>query len=188
MSIILRRLLLLCLAIIALAIAGLNSANARFAIILRDRARSELVDSPNTISDKTFASLMQELLINNVVAALASAAFAIFEIVIAAHPRWLREHDGNWRAFAAQAILALIVLVTGGYLADHVSGFRSSFEKFGRDDNLPYYTIFYYGGVAQAAYGSLTIVLLLLFILVIDGKSTTDKSSQSQTSRFVLTS
>lgn len=51
------------------------------------------------------------------------------------------------------------MIVTGAYLADHVQGFQTSFEKFGANDRIPYYRIMYYGGIAQAAYGSVLVFL-----------------------------
>lgn len=55
--------------------------------------------------------------------------------------------------------MGLVTLSTGGYLADCVHGFQTSFERFDGDDNFPYYNFMYYGGVGQAAYGCLVIFM-----------------------------
>jgi hypothetical protein len=60
-----------------------------------------------------------------------------------------------------QCILSLVILSTGSYLADHVHGFQTSFERFSGNDNFQYYNIMYYGGVGQAAYGSLVIFMAI---------------------------
>ncbi|KAI0513315.1 hypothetical protein F5B22DRAFT_248426 [Xylaria bambusicola] len=170
-SIILIRLVILSLAIIGLAVAGLNSANARFAIILRNRARSGLTDSASTILDKTFASLMQNILVNTVVMAVISTAFAIFGIATATYRRWLRDNNRQWMCFSGtQVLLALVLIIIGGYLADYVNGFQSSFDKFGRGEDIPYYTVMYFGGIAEASYGALVIALFLLIYSITTGE------------------
>ncbi|KAG4426947.1 hypothetical protein IFR05_017570, partial [Cadophora sp. M221] len=99
--------------------------------------------------------------------ALTTTAFAIYGAVIAVHPRWLREHKGILYAFAiAQFVLAFIMIITGGYLANHVSGFHTSFEKFGTHDSIPYYSLMYYGGVGQAAYGSVLVFLTITVVVL----------------------
>jgi hypothetical protein len=60
-----------------------------------------------------------------------------------------------------QCILSLVILATGGYLADHVHGFQTSFERFSGNDNFQYYNIMYYRGVGQAAYRSLVIFIAI---------------------------
>ncbi|KAI3335329.1 hypothetical protein F4824DRAFT_500945 [Ustulina deusta] len=170
-SMILMRLVILSLVIIGLAIAGLNSANARFAIILRNRARSGLTDSASAILDKTFASLMQNILVDTVVTTVTSIAFAIFGIAIITHKGWLQDCNRRWACFLGiQILLALVLVITGGYLADHVNGFQSSFDKFGGDESIPYYNVMYFGGVAEAAYGALVIVLFLLIYFITTGE------------------
>jgi hypothetical protein len=116
--------------------------------------------------DNAFQSLQSEALIVAVITAIFNTAFAIFGTVVVVHPRWLREDHGTILGLYAvlQMVLALIMIGMGGYLADHVHGFQSSFRKFGANDSIPYYNIMYWGGVAQAAYGAvLTIILALTF-------------------------
>ncbi|KAJ5507023.1 hypothetical protein N7527_009166 [Penicillium freii] len=162
------RLAILFLAIIGLALAGLNSAIARFAVILRDRAKSDIITPNKSVPDNTFRILMNNVLKDVVLAALASTLFAITGAVLAGRPRWLREQDEPWVYFGCvQCLLGLVILSTGGWLADHVHGFQPSFEMFSGDDNFQYYNIMYYGGVGQAAYGSLVIFMAVaLFIAV----------------------
>lgn len=156
------RLAIAFLAIIGLAFASLNSAMARFAVILRDRAKADIITLNKTISDNTFRNLMDNVLIGVVIAAIISTSFAITGAVLAGHPRWLREQDKTWMYFGCfQCILSLAIISAGGYLADHVHGFQTSFERFSGNDNFQYYNIMYYGGVGQAAYGSLVIFMAI---------------------------
>ncbi|KAI3326497.1 hypothetical protein HD806DRAFT_551545 [Xylariaceae sp. AK1471] len=162
-------------AIIGLVIAGLNSANAHFAIILRDRARSGLITSVSTISDIAFISLMQKILVDTVVTTIICAIFAV---IIVTRPILLQDFNKNWTWLCgSQIILELVLVITGGYLAGHVNGFQTSFDQFGGDENLPYYNIMYYGGVAQAAYGALVIVLLLCIYFITTGERDTGRAA-----------
>ena len=150
------------LTLLSLAIAILNSAHARFAVILRDRARSDYANTTAAILDNKFLSLQSNILIDTVITALATAAFAIYGAVIVAHPRWLHDHEGILPTYAAsQVVLAFAMIVTGGYLADQVQGFQPSFKRFSANDVVPYYSTMYYGGVAQASYGSVLILFAI---------------------------
>jgi hypothetical protein len=100
--------------------------------------------------------------------AIATTAVIIYGAVIAVHSRWLRDHEGTLYAFViAQVVLAFIMIATGGYLADQVHGFYTSFEKFGTHDSIPYYSLMYYGGVAQAAYGSVLVFLTITVVVLL---------------------
>ncbi|TGJ82220.1 hypothetical protein E0Z10_g6554 [Xylaria hypoxylon] len=113
---------------------------------------------------------MQNTLVDTVITTIASTAFAIFGVAIAVHKRWLQDHNGLWMCFlGTQILLALVLVITGGYLADHVNGFQSSFNNFGGGENIPYYNVMYFGGVAEAAYGALVIVVVLLMYLTTTG-------------------
>jgi hypothetical protein len=85
---------ILFLAITWLALAGLSSATVRFAVVLRDRAKSHLVNSSDSILDITFQSLMDKVVVSMVVVALVSALFSIFGFVLVIYPKWLQE-DGT---------------------------------------------------------------------------------------------
>jgi hypothetical protein len=162
------RLTILFFTLLSLAVAGLNSANAHFSIILRDRARSDYINTAEGILDNNFQKLQSNALIVTVFTALATTAFIIYGAMIAVHPRWLRDYEGTLYAFTiAQIVLAFIMIATGGFLADHVHGFYTSFEKFGTHDSIPYYSLMYYGGVAQAAYGSLLVVLTIIVVVLL---------------------
>jgi hypothetical protein len=175
------RLAILFLAIIGLALAGLNAAIARFAVILRDRAKSDIITPNKSVADNTFRNLMNTVLIDVVIAALASTLFAITGAALAGHPRWLREQDKPWIYFGCvQFTLGLLITVTGGYLADHVHGFQPSFEMFRGDDNFQYYNIMYYGGVGQAAYGSLVIFMAVAPFVAISVFGRQERSMQGR--------
>jgi hypothetical protein len=79
------------LSITWLALVGLNSATVRFAVILRDRAKSDLATSSDSILDITFHTLMDKVVVGMVIAVLISALFFILGIVLVIHPTWLRE-------------------------------------------------------------------------------------------------
>ncbi|KAJ5288264.1 hypothetical protein PENANT_c118G09217 [Penicillium antarcticum] len=156
------RLAIAFLAIIGLAFASLNSAMARFAIILRDRAKADIITPNKSISDNTFRNLMDNVLVDVLIAVVISTSFAVVGAVLACHPRWLRGQDRTWMYFGCfQCILSLVILSTGGYLADHVHGFQTSFERVSGNDNFQYYKIMFFGGVGQAAYGSLVIFMAI---------------------------
>ncbi|KAK6857502.1 hypothetical protein PG995_006329 [Apiospora arundinis] len=53
------------------------------------------------------------------------------------------------------------MIVTGGYLADQVQGLQPSFKRVSANDVVPYYSMMYYGGVAQAGYGSVLILFAI---------------------------
>ena len=148
---------------VLLAIASLNSAIARFAVILRDRAISSYTAAAGDILDADFQVLQKHILSNTVVAAVVIAIVAIFGAAIALHPRWLRDHKSSLAiSFAiSQMVVALFAVVTGGYVAYQVHGFQILFEDFGANDGIPYYSIIYYGSIAQAAYGSLFFLLAI---------------------------
>jgi uncharacterized membrane protein (DUF485 family) len=135
---------------------------------LRDRARSDYINTADGILDNNFQELQSNALIVTVLTALANGAFIIYGVVIAVHPRWLRDHEETLYVFAiAQIVLAFIMVITGGILADNVHGFYTSFEKFGTHDNIPYYSLMYYGGVAQAAYGSILVFLTITVVILL---------------------
>ncbi|KAI3188412.1 hypothetical protein CBS147311_10071 [Penicillium roqueforti] len=157
------RLAILFLAITWLALAGLSSATVRFAVVLRDRAKSDLVNSSDSILDITFQSLMDKVVVSMVVVALVSALFSIFGFVLVIYPKWLQE-DGTARFYyiCIEIVVSLIVLSLGGYVASHVHGFQTSFEFLDSASHFPYYKIMYYGAVGQAAFGILGAIISLL--------------------------
>jgi hypothetical protein len=79
------RVTILCSTLLSVAIAVLSWANAPRAIILRNRARSNYI---NTTNDDVLTT------------AIATALFTIYGFVITVHPRWLRKHKGILPAFA----------------------------------------------------------------------------------------
>lgn len=160
------RLAILLLAIIELALAGLNSATVRFATILRDQAKSDLVKPADTLAARLFSSAMQDVVTLGWISAVCMAAFAICGAVLAAHSRWVQHRDAIWVFEGFQVLLALGTVIVGGYLADHVHGFRTSFDKFGGGSDMPYYSIMYYGYVAQATYGAAVIFLAIASSLI----------------------
>lgn len=58
------------------------------------------------------------------------------------------------------------MVVTGGYVADRVHGFQALFERFCANDGIPYYGMIYYGGIAQASYGSSLIFLAVIAVVI----------------------
>ncbi|CAG8006182.1 unnamed protein product [Penicillium salamii] len=157
------RLALFFLSITWLALAGLSSATVRFAVILRDRAKSDLATSNDFIVDITFQNLMNDVVVGMVIAALISALFSIFGIALAIHPRCLRE-DRKYRLYyvCTQLVVGLIVISLGGYVASHVHGFHTSFGLFDSEGHFPYYKIMYCGAIGQAAFGVLAVIMSLV--------------------------
>ena len=69
--------------------------------------------------------------------------------MIIVYSRWLRENESILLIYAIfQIILAFIMIITGGYLTNRIYSFETSFEKFGVNDNILYYSMIYYRGVA----------------------------------------
>lgn len=82
---------ILFLAITWLALACLSSASVRFAVVPRDRAKSDLVNSSDSILDITFQSLVDNVVMSMVVVTLVSALFSIFGSVLVIYPKRLQE-------------------------------------------------------------------------------------------------
>jgi hypothetical protein len=157
------RLVVLLFTLLTLGAAALSSANMRFAVVLRDRARAGYVDNNEVILDKNFQTLQVNILIASVIGAIPAALFGLFGIVMAVHPKLLPDCDGSIPVFVIlQLIVALALVVSGGYNADHAQGFQTSFAKFAGNDHIPYYSIIYFGSVAQAGYGAILIVTTVM--------------------------
>jgi hypothetical protein len=58
------------------------------------------------------------------------------------------------------------MIATGSFLVDGVHGFYTPFEKFGTHDSIPYYSLMYYGGVAQVANGSVLVFLAIIVVIL----------------------
>ena len=157
------RLTILVCTLLSLAVAILSSAKARFAFVLRDRVRSDYINTVDDILDNRFQSLQNGILSTTAFMAVAAGAFAIYGVVIMVHSRWLREEKFTLQAYAGiETMLGFVMIVTGGVVASNVQGFQTSFEKFGANKH---YDIMYYGGIAEAAYGSVLVVLAIAFVV-----------------------
>ncbi|CRL31394.1 hypothetical protein EN45_043480 [Penicillium chrysogenum] len=145
-----------------LALAGLSSVTVHFAVLLRDRAESDLVTPSDSILDITFENLMDYIVDGMVIAALVSALFSIFGFDLVIYPKWLQENcAARFYYGCIQIVVSMIVLSLGGWIASRVHGFQTSFEFFARS-HIPYYKIMYYGSFGQAAFGSLVIIMSLV--------------------------
>jgi hypothetical protein len=112
------------LAITWLALTGLSSANVRCAVILRDRAKSDLVTSSDSILDITFQNLMDNVVVGMVIVAMVSTLLSIFGFVIVIYPKWLQEDcTAPFYYSCIHIIVSLIVLSLGGYVASKAHGF-----------------------------------------------------------------
>jgi hypothetical protein len=85
------RLIIISLTVTWLALASLSSATVHFAVVLRDRAKSDLVTLSGSILDLTFQNLMDDVVDGTVIAALVSALFSIFGLILVVYPKWLQE-------------------------------------------------------------------------------------------------
>ncbi|CAG8091551.1 unnamed protein product [Penicillium salamii] len=124
-----------------LVISGLSSATARFVIILRGRAQSNLATLSEAVLDIKFQSLLDDVLEGMVIVALISALFSFFGIVLVIHPTWLRE-DRKYRLYygCTQLIVGLVALFLGDYVYSHVHAFQTSFELFDSEGYIPHPT------------------------------------------------
>lgn len=161
------RLLVLSLTLAWLSIASFSSATTCFAVILRDDARSDY-----TISKDSMLPIIFEKMINvldgMVLVAFSSSLFSIFGVVLVTHPRLLAENSAFPRYFCCiQFFLSLVVLSIGGYIANSVHSYQTLFAEFdGSASRFPYYSIMYSGGIGQAAYGSLVVIMTLVYVTV----------------------
>jgi hypothetical protein len=74
-----------------LTITWLARATVHLAVVLRDRAKSDLVTLSGSILDLTFQNLMDDVVDGTVIAALVSALFSIFGLILVVYPKWLQE-------------------------------------------------------------------------------------------------
>jgi len=92
----------------------------------------------------------------------------IYGAAISVYPTWLSKYQNSIIPIYAffQIFEAVILICTGGYLADHIYGLPLSFKRYSGNDAIPYSSIMYYGGVAQAAYGSFLVSLSITMMVV----------------------
>jgi hypothetical protein len=159
------RLIIISLTVTWLALASLGSATVHFAVVLRDRARSDLVTLSDSILDLTFQNLIDDVVDGMVIAPLVSALYSIFGLILVVYPKWLQgKCAARFYYGCIQIVVSMIVLSLGGWIASRVHGFQT-FEFFERS-HIPYYKIMYYGSVGQAAFGSLVIIMSLVHFAV----------------------
>ena len=109
------RLIIISLTVTWLALAGLSSATVRFAVLLRDRAKSDLVTPSDSILVLTFQNLMDDVVDGMVIAALVSALFSIFGLILVIYPKWLQENcAARFYYGCIQIVVSMIVLSLGG--------------------------------------------------------------------------
>ncbi|KAH8745351.1 hypothetical protein F5883DRAFT_510901 [Diaporthe sp. PMI_573] len=162
------RLLVLLFTFLTLVASALSSANIRFAIVLRERARSGYVDNTQVILDMNFAALQSNLLVASVIAAVPATLFSIVGFVLVLHRRWLADNHGSITIFILlQLVVDLFFVVIGGYSADKIQGLQTSFAKFGGHDRILYYNIIYFGSVAQAGYGATCIITAVVTSVIL---------------------
>ncbi|KAJ5098418.1 hypothetical protein N7532_005419 [Penicillium argentinense] len=82
------RLIIMAFSILGLVLASLNSAITRFAIVLRDRAKLSITEPDSAILAHSFQQLMEMILGDVLVAALASVLSV--RLVLLVYPRLLR--------------------------------------------------------------------------------------------------
>ncbi|KAK0735991.1 hypothetical protein B0T21DRAFT_366075, partial [Apiosordaria backusii] len=153
------RFVLLLFGLFSLGVAGFSSMNAHFAVVLRDRARSNYIQDT-----RNFQYLQDSILRTITLIAIVDTLFTIGVVVIMLNTKYLQKYNGELPITfkGLQLIVALFEVGGGGYVADHTCGFRTSFEIFGANNIIPYYTIFYWGNVVLAARGVITILAVVL--------------------------
>jgi len=161
------RITILFFTILSLIIAILNSVGAFFAVTLLYQTRTEFNDNKykGPASDD-FGTLIY-ILIGVLITAVVTTILAIYGAVISVHPSWLHRHENSiipTYAFS-QMIQAAILIVTGGYLTEHVSGLQPSFKRYTGNNGILYSSVMCYGGIAQAVYGSLFIFFCITIML-----------------------
>jgi hypothetical protein len=111
---------------------------------------------------------MTNVLESMVIVALPSALFSIFGVVLVVHPRLLRENSAARLCFGCiQFALSLAVLSIGGYIANSVHGYQTLLADFdGGASHFPYYSMMYDGGIGLALYGSLVVIMTVIYVVV----------------------
>jgi hypothetical protein len=119
------RLVIISLTVTWLALASLSLATVHFAVLLRDRAKSDLVTPSDSILDITFENLMDSVVDGMVIAALVSALFSIFGFVLVTYLNWLQENcAARFYYWCFQIVVSMIVLSLAGWIASRVRGFQ----------------------------------------------------------------
>ncbi|KAI8945606.1 hypothetical protein F4801DRAFT_122605 [Xylaria longipes] len=149
-----------------LVMASLYSADAQLAAILRGRAKSDLANATDAALSNAFITAMEHVFVSGVLAATTSVFFAAYGVLlIAIRASWIRKSNGHWMTDAigiGQFFVALSIAIVGGGIPVYVYGFQAAFDKFGSDDNFPYYNFMYYGGMVQSIYGYLQLAFVVL--------------------------
>ncbi|KAH8751709.1 hypothetical protein F5883DRAFT_433922 [Diaporthe sp. PMI_573] len=147
--------------IILLALLSLASASLDlFAIIFRDRSWGNDTTVPDRNQAKDFLALQRSIVYIAFNSAIVSMLFAVFSLVTATKLTWLGKYS------VCQIIRGIMLVSIGGYVAERVRGCEAEFGRLSADGNVPYYSVIYYGYVAQAAYGFVLIILSLAFAAI----------------------
>ncbi|KAJ9481648.1 hypothetical protein VN97_g11821 [Penicillium thymicola] len=118
------RLVIIFLTVTWLALASLSSATVHFAVVLRGGAKSDLVIPSDSILDLAFQNPVDNVVDGMVIAALVSALFSIFGLILVVYPKWLQENcAARFYYGCIQIVVSLIVLSLGGWIASRVHGF-----------------------------------------------------------------
>jgi hypothetical protein len=147
------RLLVLASSVCWLTIAALNSTNAHFSTVLRDRAQTD---------DWRFFELQKKVLIRTVPTIVIAVGISISGSVVSLQPRTdIRTESLRYFYLVPSIFSDIVVMALGFSLSYQVSGFRNLFEMFGGSDHIPYYDLMHLGGIWQPDFGfSMSSVLL----------------------------
>ncbi|KAI9035880.1 uncharacterized protein KD926_002812 [Aspergillus affinis] len=156
-----RRLHMLPFFILNLTLAILNSAIARYAILLRDRARWEITEPENVNLAVSFQQLMGSVHGTALLGEISSVFSTIVGLILVVYPSFPRERYNFRELYVVfvQCISLLLIIITGIIVAACVSGFKYTFTRLQGDDRISYYSIMYYGGIGEAVLAALVIII-----------------------------
>lgn len=146
------RLGIISLAVTHFCLASLSSFIVFCAKIIRNQARSDLINTTNPIADSLFEALMGNIVLCMAVVASAYALCGISETLLAIHPTWLQDDVVLGVLFLSQLISVTLSISIGAWTANKVNGFQSSFAKFANNSQLPSYDVIYYGSLSEAVF------------------------------------
>ncbi|KIW09748.1 hypothetical protein PV08_12032 [Exophiala spinifera] len=140
--------------LISLAMAAFNGAIAHFAIVLQNRARTDLVNVPHDRFDQIFEHLMSRVIVLSIILCVTSAVGAFSGGIFAVY----QPLSLLWGLLIGQ----IVVFIANAILAGNVHGYKTSFTWFGKNDKYPYYDLIYYGSIAQMGWALLQVPCLVL--------------------------
>ncbi|KAL2281070.1 hypothetical protein FJTKL_12090 [Diaporthe vaccinii] len=131
------------------------------AVVFADQSRINDATIAKGDQAKEYLALQRSIFYITVISLIVTMLFAMLGLVTTANPKWLGKYS------ICQMIYGLMLVSIGGYVAERVRECEDEFEKLSADSKVSYYSVIYYGHVAQAAYGFVLITVSLVLAAII---------------------